>query len=437
MSARQLLRIINSTAAALAALVVLADDRALAAGPDAFSQPLAGLSDHDRATVHLGNSLFRKSWRPAPSETTASDGLGPLYNARACSDCHVGDGRGNPQDGLILRLPAPDPVYGAQIQDKAVAGVKPEGRILVEYREHNVALSGGEIVRLRQPLYRVADPQYGAIADAIGFSPRLAPPVFGLGLLEAVAAPEILRYADPEDRDGDGISGRANRVRSEAHQEARLGRFGWKAGQATIADQNAVALLNDIGIGNPLFPSLWGDCTAAQTACRLAPHGGSERHGGLEVSRKVMRHLTFYLQGLAAPAARDGAEAGKRIFRGIGCAACHRPEMRTGQDHPLAALRDRTIRPYTDMLLHDMGDGLADGQTEGDASGREWRTAPLWGIGLTAVVNGNTYYLHDGRARSLTEAILWHGGEAAIARDKFKALTAKDRQRLLAFLRSL
>ncbi len=437
MSVRRSPRITSSIVAVLAALVVVGIKGAVAAGPDAFSQPLAGLSDHDRATVHLGNSLFRKSWRPAPSETTASDGLGPLYNARACADCHVGDGRGHPDNGLILKLPARDPVYGAQIQDKAVSGVKAEGWISVTYREQKIVLSSGEVVRLRQPDYRVVDPAYGPISVKGRLSPRLAPPVFGLGLLEAVDVSEILAYADPGDQDGDGISGRANRVRSRAHGDTRLGRFGWKAEQATIADQNAVALSNDIGIGNPLYPALWGDCTFAQTGCRQAPHGGSERHGGLEVSAKVARHLTFYLQGLDAPAAREAREAGAQLFRRIGCADCHRAEMRTGADHPLAALRGRKIRPYSDMLLHDMGEGLADDLAEGEATGREWRTAPLWGIGLTEVVNGNNYYLHDGRARSLTEAILWHGGEGAAARDKFRSLPAAARAELLKFLRSL
>jgi len=413
--------------------------------PDAFSQPLANLSDHDRATVHLGNSLFRKSWRPAPSETMASDGLGPLYNARSCADCHFRDGRGRPPNGpderalsLILRLAKPDPVYGGQIQNQAVPGQTPEARVRVHYEEHSATLADGEIVHLRRPEYRLSNLGYGPLASGATFSPRLAPAVFGLGLLEAIAEADIRGGADPDDLDGDGISGRANDVRSAAIGRTILGRFGWKAGQATIADQNAAALSNDIGIANPLAPALWGDCTALQSACRAGPHGDSERHGGLEVSWKVTRHLAFYLQGLAPPPARDRDLAeGRHLFRKVGCAACHREHFVTGDTHPLAALRGQTIRPFTDLLLHDMGDGLADSMREGEANEREWRTAPLWGIGLTKIVSGHSYFLHDGRARNLMEAILWHGGEAQAARDAFAKLAKSDRAAILAFLNAL
>jgi CxxC motif-containing protein (DUF1111 family) len=417
-------------------------------GPDAFSRPLAALSDHDRATVLLGNALFRKSWRAAPSETTASDGLGPLYNARACVDCHVGDGRGRPPEtsdaavvSLLLRLSPPDPVYGAQIQDRAIAGHRPEGRIAVRWKTRTVALQDGARVELREPRFRVDAPAYGPLARETRLSPRLAPPVFGLGLLEAVAEADILSAADPQDRDGDGISGRANRVWSRAQAREMLGRFGWKAGQASIADQNAVAMANDIGIANRLAPALWGDCTPAQSACRAGPHGDSARHQGAEVSDKVMGHLAFYLQGLAPPDQRNADDPvvrrGEALFREIGCAGCHRARLATSARHPNAALAGRTIAPYSDLLLHDMGEGLADGTAEGQAGGREWRTPPLWGIGLTEIVSGAAYFLHDGRARSLAEAILWHGGEGQSARDRFAALDKPGRDAVIAFLKSL
>lgn len=414
------------------------------ADPEAFSQPLSGLSDHDRATIHLGNSLFRKSWRPAPSDTTSSDGLGPLYNARSCSDCHFRDGRGRPPEtendpapGLILRLSPPDPVYGHQLQTRAISGHQPEGQPTITYREQTVRLADGEEVRLRKPVYAITGEPYGPLAGQSRLSPRLAPPVFGLGLLEAVPDDAILALADPHDRNRDGISGRARFVHSRASGEVRPGRFGWKSEQATIADQNASALSNDIGIGNALFPDLWGDCSPTQATCRAGPHGGSARHGGLEVSDKVLRHLTFYLQGLAPPAPRGQADdliqTGRRIFTETGCAACHRPSFTTASTPALSALADREIHPYTDLLLHDMGDGLA----AGDRWAREWRTPPLWGIGLTKSVSGYEFYLHDGRARTLAEAILWHGGEAAPARDKFRNLPKPDRSALLHFLRSL
>jgi CxxC motif-containing protein (DUF1111 family) len=406
---------------------------------------LATLSDHDRATVHLGNSLFRKSWRPAPSDTTASDGLGPLYNGKSCADCHFRDGRGRPPNGpderalsLILRLTKHDPVYGGQIQNQAVPGQMPEGQITVRYEEYSVTLTDSEVVRLRRPEYRVSNLGYGLLTPNTTFSPRVAPAVFGLGLLEAIGEVDIRAGADPNDLDGNGISGKVNDVWSVALGKTTLGRFGWKAGQATIADQNAAALSNDIGIANPLAPALWGDCTARQSTCRAGPHGGSKRHDELEVSSKVTRHLAFYLQGLAPPPARDRDLAeGRRLFRKIGCAACHRERFVTGDTHPLKALRGQTIRPFTDLLLHDMGDGLTDGMKEGEANGREWRTAPLWGIGLTETVSGHSYFLHDGRARNLTEAILWHGGEALVARNKFAETSKLDRAAILAFLNAL
>ena len=272
----------------------------LIADPDAFSRPLPFLSDNDRATVHLGNSLFRKSWRPAPSATTASDGLGPLYNARSCADCHFRDGRGRPPNtgeralSLLLRLAPADPIYGRQLQNNAVDGHQPEGQVRVRYVERTVMLSGGEVVRLRKPIFGVEGETYGPLAPATQLDPRLAPPS-SLGLLEAISEQDILAGADPQDRDGDGISGRSATV------DGAVGRFGWKAGQLSIANQNAKALFLDIGIGNRRHPALWGDCTTAQTECQAGPHGDSPRHDGLEVSDKVLGHLTFYLQGIARP----------------------------------------------------------------------------------------------------------------------------------------
>ncbi len=424
----------------LAALALLFWSTAAIADPDAFSRPLPFLSDNDRATVHLSNSLFRKSWRPAPSATTASDGLGPLYNARSCADCHFRDGRGRPPNtgeralSLLLRLAPADPIYGRQLQNNAVDGHQPEGQVRVSYVERTVMLSGGEVVRLRKPIFGVEGETYGPLAPATQLDPRLAPPVFGLGLLEAISEQDILAGADPQDRDGDGISGRSAIV------DGAVGRFGWKAGQLSIANQNAKALFLDIGIGNRRHPALWGDCTTAQTECQAGPHGDSPRHDGLEVSDKVLGHLTFYLQGIAPPLPRNTnapeVQTGARLFTEIGCAACHRPYWRTGNTHPLAVLHERNIQPYTDLLLHDMGDALAGG-AEDTATAREWRTAPLWGIGLTQAVSGHAFYLHDGRARSLTEAILWHGGEAQAARDRFAALAKRRRDALLAFLASL
>lgn len=425
-------------------LTILLWSTAAHADPDAFSRPVTGLSDHQRATFHLGNSLFRKSWRPAPDAATASDGLGPLFNARSCSDCHVRDGRGQPpgdqsESSLILRLYPADPTYGQQIQDHAIDGHPPEGRVSVRYTEKTVSLAGGETVHLRKPTYSLLEPGYGPLVQRTQLSARVAPPVFGLGLLEAIKQRHL--KPNPIEDLRDGISGRNNEVESKLHDGRRLGRFGWKAGQATIAEQVAVALSNDIGIASHLYPALWGDCTKVQADCRHAPHGNSERHGGLEVSEKVLRHLTFYMQTLAPPPQRTPADPqvklGESMFKDIGCIDCHKARWITSNLHPLEVLHNREIHPYTDLLLHDMGEGLADGAREGASDPREWRTAPLWGIGLTQAVNGHTYFLHDGRARNLLEAILWHGGEAQQARDNFAALHKLERDAILAFLNSL
>ena len=314
-----------------------------------------------------------------------------------------------------------------------------EGRIVVTYEHEPVVLGDGTRVELRRPRYDIVDLAYGPLAPDTMVSPRVAPPMIGLGLLEAVAEEDILARADPDDADGDGVSGCASRVISVSRDSVMLGRFGWKGGQPTIEDQAAAAMSGDIGVSSPLAPAPAGDCTAAQVDCLHAPHGAGE--DAFEASAEVMALIAFYSRHLAVPARRsaDAPEvlAGKRLFYKSGCIACHTPKHATRRDWPDEALAGQLIWPYTDLLLHDMGEGLADGRPDGSASGREWRTAPLWGIGLTEVVNGHTYFLHDGRARDLTEAILWHGGEAVSARDGFAAMSAADRDRLIAFLRSL
>jgi CxxC motif-containing protein (DUF1111 family) len=434
---------------------------------NAFSQPSANLTFEQRAEFFIGNGFFKRNWVIAPSSTSSADGLGPLYNARACQRCHLKDGRGHPPAGpadsavsMFLRLSVPprtaaeradlaahrietvpEPTYGGQLQDLAIPGVPAEGRLVVEYREEPVELAGGEVVSLRRPAYAVADPAYGPLDPATMLSPRVAPPMIGLGLLEAVDAGDILAGADPDDADGDGISGRPNQVWSLEHGRVMLGRFGWKAGSPTLMQQSSAAMTGDIGISTPLAPAAYGDCTPAQAPCLAAPDGGSAKDGGLEAGAEVMAKILFYSRNLAVPARRDLADPavlrGKQRFYEAGCVACHKPKFVTRRDAEVAALGYQLIWPYSDLLLHDMGEGLADHRPEGVADGYEWRTAPLWGIGLTETVNGHTFFLHDGRARSLVEAILWHGGEAQPARDWFAALPAAERAALLAFLNSL
>ena len=434
---------------------------------NAFSHPAANLGLTRGLDFKVGDGLFKKLWVSSPASTKGSDGLGPLYNARACQRCHVRDGRGHPPAGpddsavsMLLRLSippqtaaqqialdegrinaVPEPVYGGQLQDLAIQGHSAEGRIAIDYEEIPVALAGGETASLRKPRYSVGRPAYGPLHPETRVSPRVASPMIGLGLLELVPEAEILAAADPDDADGDGISGRPNRVWSLEQGRLMLGRFGWKAGQPTLRQQVAAAFSDDIGISTSLFPQAYGDCTESQAACRAAPDGSSPQHGNLEISDEALDIVLFYSRHLAVPARRDVGDpqvlAGKRLFHAAGCAACHRPLLTTGVDETLPQLSRQTIRPYSDLLLHDMGEGLADGSPEAGADGREWRTPPLWGIGLTELVNGHTNFLHDGRARNLLEAVLWHGGEAQASRDAVVAMETEDRAALLRFLGSL
>lgn len=430
---------------------------------DAFSQSSANIAFGRELDFKVGNGLFRKLWVSAPSSTKASDGLGPLYNARSCQRCHIKDGRGHPPEGpqdgavsMFLRVSIPggpediveevedylatrpEPTYGAQLQDFSLAGAPAEYRLEVSYETFEVALSGGETASLRRPTYRAADLGYGPLHPEAMLSPRIAPQMIGLGLLEAIPAADILAAADPDDTDGDGVSGRANIVASREFSRPMLGRFGLKAGAPTIREQTASAFAGDIGISSSLFPDPWGECTEAEAACRAAPDGAE---GGVEIDDEALDLVTFYSRNLAVPARRDVGDPevlrGKRVFHEAGCAACHTPKFVT---HRLADRPEQSFQliwPYSDLLLHDMGEGLADGRPEARATGREWRTAPLWGVGLTERVSGRAYFLHDGRARSLLEAILWHGGEAEAARRAVVDAPKAERDALIRFLESL
>jgi CxxC motif-containing protein (DUF1111 family) len=433
---------------------------------DSFSHFSANITFEEEGTFKLGNALFRKNWVSSPSSTQASDGLGPLFNARACQSCHLKDGRGHPPEAsldatsMFLRLAReastaeerakvanhealnfPDPVYGSQLQDLAVPGLPGEGRMRIAYEEQPVTLGDGSVVSLRKPTYSVENPAYGPLDPRTTLSPRIASPMIGLGLVEQVHPADILLRADPDDKDGNGISGKAAIVRDPVSGELTLGRFGWKAQQATIRAQSADALAGDIGVSSPEAPRHWGDCTPAQTACLTMPNGVQARLGDTEAPVPVMDLITFYSQNLAVPARRaidkPDVLAGKKMFYDLGCVSCHTPKFVTRRDAPNKAQAFQLIWPYSDFLLHDMGEGLADGQQVGDATGNEWRTQPLWGIGLTQRVNNHTFFLHDGRARNLTEAILWHGGEAQESRNGFAAASAADRDALIKFLESL
>lgn len=427
-------------AAALAGDVSAAP--AAVGGREAFSAPLPGLSRAHRREFHTGNSFFKDNWVAAPATAVNRDGLGPLFHARSCSSCHVNDGRGSPplgdvvMTGLLLRLSAadgtPDAIYGNQLAVRALPGAMPEATVKVTWVESEVKFADGEVVSLRRPEWTVTQWNYGEPAAGLLMGARLAPAVFGGGLLEAADNPGS--RADPDDKDGDGISGRVNLV-PDASGTKVPGRFGWKANVASLRQQAADAFAGDMGITSAEHP---GEHHTSAQAAKLAsfPDGGRP-----EADALVMARMESYLRGLGAPAPRltgdTTVQAGRELFSALKCSACHLPEMKTGDAHPFKELRGQTFHPFTDLLLHDMGSELADGRPDGDASGSEWRTAPLWGLGLHETVNGNAFFLHDGRARSVQEAILWHGGEAAASREAFKALPRPQRAALLAFLQSL
>ena len=424
------------------------DTTAFSDGANAFELSARNLPNDIRRTFEVGDSFFNQNWVTAPASTEARDGLGPTHNALSCSSCHSHDGRGKPPDhpadperGLLLRLSVPgpsgpvdDPRYGGQLQDRAIIGVPPEGRIVVSYEERPGQYPDGTPFSLRQPVYSIQELAYGPLHPDVMISPRVAPATIGMGLLEAIPEEDILALSDPDDADGDGISGRPNYVPDVQSGELKLGRFGWKSNQPTVEQQAAGAFLGDIGITSSLFPE--ENCPKGQDACQAAPNGGMP-----EVPDERLEKVTIYTQTLAVPAMRDyddeQVQQGARLFVQTQCAACHTPMHQTGDTHPLEPLRAQVIFPYTDLLLHDMGDGLADNRPDGLATGREWRTPPLWGIGLVETVNKHTMFLHDGRARNLEEAILWHEGEANESRMQFMTLTKDEREALIRFLESI
>lgn len=351
---------------------------------------------------------------------------------------------GEPESGFLIRTALkertltgsslPDPNYGGQLQDFSIDGVPAEGTIVVTYTEIAGTFADGTPYSLRQPTYTIENLPYGDLASDVSFSPRIANQMIGLGLLEAISEDALLGFADPNDANGDGISGRPNYVWDALNNREAMGRFGWKANQPNLIQQAAGAFNGDMGITTSLFSSQ--SCTAVQADCVAMASGGDP-----EISDEELLLVAFYSGSLAVPAQRNADNAqvqrGEQLFMDAQCSSCHIPETTTGIHPTIPQLSNQTIHPFTDLMLHDMGEGLADGQDNFQASGSEWRTAPLWGIGLFGTVNGHTYYLHDGRARDLSEAILWHGGEAQASRDAYINLSSADREALLAFLKSI
>ncbi len=419
------------------------------ASREAYTQPAHNLDPRSLARFFSGDTLFNTNWVSASSVVEGRDGRGPLFNARSCSACHLKDGRGRPPDqdeipsGLLIRIsqpgesermgPLPHPVYGNQLAVRALPGLQPEAEVSVRYEEREGTYPDGDTYRLQFPEYGLDNLVYGEL-DPFEFSPRVALSVFGLGLLELIPHDILLNAADPHDEDGDGISGRANWVWSQSEEKTVLGKFGWKANKASLLDQTAAAFQGDIGITSTLFPS--ENHSAFQSELKDQASGGNP-----EILDQDLGDVVFYLQSLAPPASRFQSRAayekGIELFNRVSCARCHTPEYQTGENRGLPALARQTIYPYTDLLLHDMGEDLADNRPDFKASGREWRTPPLWGVGLIPTVNGHSRLLHDGRARNIEEAILWHGGEAEQSRDQFKRLTRGERVALIQFVESL
>ncbi len=390
----------------------------------------------------FGNRLFNTQWAEFPGSVQSFDGLGPTFNRTSCSGCHVRDGRGEPpaqpgdvMESMLIRLSAadgkPHPAYGDQLQDRAIQGVPVEGRASIIYDPVSGAYGDGTPYTLLRPTVSFRDLAYGSLDGSL-VSPRVAPHVIGLGLLEAVPLATLEALQDPDDANHDGISGRINWLAGP--KGARVaGRFGWKANVATLPEQSADASAGDLGITTSLVPNR--NCTPVQVKCVAA-----RQDADVEMSDSFFDRLIVYIRALAVPQARglDEAQAqrGLEAFRAFGCAECHVPTLKTAAA-PLPELANQTFHPFTDLLVHDMGEGLADHRPDGSASGTEWRTPPLWGLGLVERVNGHNRLLHDGRARGFAEAILWHGGEGEAAKEAFRTAPADQRAALIAFLNAL
>ena len=415
---------------------------------EAFTHPVPGMSDVQREQFFRGRSLFQHSWIVAPSADQEFVGLGPLYNRLACASCHQKDGRGHapnePQErmqSMLVRLsvpgvglhgaPKPHPAYGAQLNEEGVPGVPAEGRASLYWQETSAKLADGTVVALRWPRLEFAELAYGPLNDALT-SLRVAPAVIGLGVLETVPVKSLENRA--MERKPDGVTGRVNRVWDEQKHANVAGRFGLKANAPNVRQQIAGAFIGDLGITSTLFPD--ENCTTVETACRHAPSGGHP-----ELTEKQLDDIEFYVAHLAPPARRDSGNEhvknGEAMFITAGCAVCHQPTLPTGRHSKYPLLSSRSIAPYTDLLVHDMGENLADHRPDFRAGGRDWRTPPLWGIGLVESVNETANFLHDGRARNFEEAILWHGGEGQTARDRYVKLGKGEREDLIRFLHSL
>lgn len=424
----------------------------------AYSEPAAVLNLKQRGVFMVGRNLFQRQWASINS-LNGDWGLGPTFVADRCNACHVNTGRGMPPAAgeqllsMLVRVsvpgsgehggPKPHPAYGEQLQNRALDGtsvdlayagspVPREADIYLDWDVRTVAFADGETIELRAPRLRVEHPNFGVPGDDMMMSVRMAQPVFGLGLLEAVPEQTLRDIADAQK--ALGYNGRLNYVWDSINARRAPGRFGWKANQPSLKQQIATASIEDMGLSSRMFPDQ--NCPPVQDICKRHLPGNFP-----EIINHEIDALELWLHGLAVPARRNMRDAdvqrGETLFAQAQCAVCHVPELKTGVFPALRQLSNRTFRPYTDLLLHDMGEALADGRPDFLAGPRDWRTPPLWGLGLSQTVSGSGALLHDGRARSVAEAILWHGGEAERSRESFRAMSAAERQALIRFVEAI
>jgi len=415
----------------------------------AFTKAYSFKSNEELDMHILGKSFFRIPWVEAPSATTARDGLGPLFSANTCIHCHPNNSNGVVNDtnlnisrSLVMRLSVsnikninnnliktngflPEPTYGGQLSFNGTSDVNYEGGVDVEYTYIGSKYDDGEVYELRKPTFKLTNLQYGPLDKDINIAPHKALSLIGLGAIESISDKDILINEDIDDKNKDGISGKANWVYNPETNSTELGRFTWKGASASVKHQSANAAHNDMGLSNPLYPN--HNCTDAQVECQNALKG----HHDFDLPMHRLDAITFYLKTLKIPLQRKSAnfDKGEKIFNDLGCVKCHVDSFNTSDGVE--------IKPYSDFLLHDMGEQLSDGHTIFMAEKNEFRTPPLWGLGLYKKASGELNLLHDGRARSIEEAILWHGGEASNSARAFKALEKKDRDYLVEFLNGI
>ncbi|WP_405566383.1 di-heme oxidoredictase family protein [Polaribacter sp. Asnod6-C07] len=418
----------------------------------AFGRGIPELSDLELSFFGVGNAMFDQSWVSAPASTTSRDGLGPIFNARACSACHLRDGRGIPllesgdgSEGFLIRLssgnnpitgPIAFPNYGNQLQNDSNNGILKEADINVSYEIITGNYPDGTSYELRKPIYSLVNGNYGNLAGAHQ-SPRIGQQVIGLGFIDALSEQSIIENEDINDINGDGISGKANYVWNIKENKSTIGKFGWKANQPTLEQQISAAFNGDMGLTTTLFPE--ENCPKGVDCSSIT--NGINPGEIVEVTDTQMSRMMVYMSSISVPIRRDfktyNVQKGKELFNELACVKCHINNFTTSNFDLLPQMSNITIRPYSDFLLHDMGDALSDNSADFLASGNEWRTQPLWGLGMIEFVNDHTFLLHDGRARNVEEAILWHGGEAETSKNNYMNLSTEEREQVLSFLNSL